>query len=100
MARSGDKGNNVNIGVAARSDAIYEFLSLNLTPELLRNWFGRFVDGQITRYDIPNILSFNFFLEEALDGGGTKSLRTDPQGKTFASQLLNQKIKVPPDILD
>ncbi len=100
LARSGDKGNHVNIGVAARSKTIFDFLSSSLTPDLIRLWFGRFVEGPITRYDIKSILSFNFFLEAALDGGGTKSLRIDAQGKTFASQLLNQRIRVPPELLN
>ncbi len=100
LARSGDKGDNVNIGVAARSEAIYAYLSAKLTPDLLRVWFDRFVNGPITRYQVPGLNAFNFFLEQALDGGGTLSLRIDAQGKTFAAQLLKQKIKVPPDILN
>jgi hypothetical protein len=100
LARSGDKGDNVNIGLAARSEVIYKFLEKHLTPSMLRVWFDKFVNGQITRYQVPGLLSFNFFLEEALDGGGTLSLRIDAQGKTFAAQLLNQKIKVPEDILN
>lgn len=100
LARSGDKGDNVNIGVAARSKVIYEYLNVHLTPDLLRVWFDRFVNGPITRYQVPGLNAFNFFLEQSLDGGGTLSLRIDAQGKTFAAQLLKQKIKVPPDILN
>jgi hypothetical protein len=100
LARSGDKGDNVNIGVAARSLLSYNFLKKHLTPRLLKTWFGDFVKGEISRYELPGILSFNFFLEYALDGGGTQSLRIDTQGKTYAANLLTQQIRVPFHILD
>ncbi len=37
----------------------------------------------------------NFLLEETLGGGGTKSLKIDPQGKTLAQALLQMPVKVP-----
>jgi hypothetical protein len=44
--------------------------------------------------------ALNFLLEESLDGGGTKALVIDPQGKTYASALLNIKIPVPEKLLE
>jgi hypothetical protein len=34
----------------------------------------------------------NFLLHESLDGGGTLSLKADPQGKTYSSALLRMEI--------
>ncbi len=99
LARSGDKGNSVNIGVVARSDKAYNYLKKYLTPNVLKEWFGPKVLGNIKRYEIEGLNAFNFMLEEALDGGGTKALRIDAQGKTFAAALLNQKMKIPEEYL-
>ena len=99
LARSGDKGNTVNIGVIARSEVIYHYLYEYLTPGVLIEWFHAVCDGKVTRYELPNLLAFNFLLTEALDGGGTYSGRTDPQGKTFAAALLDHDILVPSSIL-
>lgn len=99
LARSGDKGNSVNIGVIARSATIYQYLYEHLTPGLLNEWFHAVCAGTITRYELPTLLAFNFLLTEALDGGGTYSGRMDPQGKTFAAALLDHELLVPSSIL-
>jgi hypothetical protein len=53
----------------------------------------------VTRYELPNLAALNFVLEEALDGGGTVSLRLDAQGKIFGSRLLGLEIEVTEDEL-
>lgn len=98
LARSGDKGNSSNIGVIARHPKIYEFLKQNLTPQLIKFWFEDLCKGEVIRYEIENLLAFNFMLYDALDGGGTLAMRIDAQGKTFASALLKQEISVPDEI--
>ena len=37
-------------------------------------------------------------LHGALDGGGTVSLMTDAQGKTFSTALLRLRLPLPPEI--
>ena len=39
----------------------------------------------------------NFLLHESLGGGGTLSLMTDAQGKTFSTALLRMEIEVNDD---
>lgn len=95
LARSGDKGDMANIGVIARSEEIYKFLKTNLTSEKVKSWFSDFCKGDVKRYELDNIYGINFLLEQSLDGGGTKSLMIDAQGKTFASALLNQEFEIP-----
>ncbi|MCT4613830.1 MAG: DUF1446 domain-containing protein [Marinifilaceae bacterium] len=99
LARSGDKGDSVNIGVVARDEKKYKYLKKNLTESKMKEIFEAFCYGNVIRYDIPNLLSFNFILERSLGGGGTKSLRIDPQGKIFAELFLNYPIELPEDII-
>ena len=100
LARSGDKGDTVNIGVIARSDKIYDFIKTHITADFVKNMFMVVCKGKVIRYELDNLRALNFLLEEALDGGGTKSLMIDAQGKTAASAFLNQEIEVFPELLD
>ena len=93
--RSGDKGNNSNIGVIARSEADYKILEKFLTAEVVANHLSEFCSGEVTRYELPNIGAVNFVLTSALGGGGTISLRTDSQGKTLAAALLRLELEIP-----
>lgn len=94
-ARSGDKGDTVNVGVIARNPAHYEFLRKTLTEARVKDHFGDLVKGKVERFEMPNIGALNFLLHEALDGGGTVSLMTDAQGKTFSTALLRMFVDVP-----
>jgi hypothetical protein len=100
LARSGDKGNMVNIGVIARSKEIYEFISKHITADFVKNMFMVMCKGKVYRFKLDNLLALNFLLDASLDGGGTKSLMIDAQGKTFASAFLNQEIEIFPELLD
>ena len=100
LARSGDKGDMANIGVIARTDGIYKYLKTHLTTTLIKSWFSDFCKGEVSRFELDNILGLNFLLAKSLDGGGTKSLMIDAQGKTFASALLNQEMEIPQSLLN
>lgn len=97
-ARSGDKGDTVNVGVIARRPEWYPFLREQLTAERVKQHFGEMVKGRVERFEMPNLNALNFLLHEALDGGGTVSLMTDAQGKTFSTALLRMLIEVPEDV--
>ena len=97
LARSGDKSDAANIGVLARSEAAYRFLDRYLTAQRVKNYFRDLCHGEVKRYALPRLQGFNFILTQALGGGGTKSLRIDPQGKTLAQALLRQEVCVPDD---
>ncbi len=98
-ARSGDKGDHANIGVAARSAAAFDYLREVLGANRVRAFYQDLVHGPVVRYELPNLLAFNFMLHNALGGGGTLSLRVDHQGKTLAQGLLTMEIDVPEDVL-
>lgn len=99
LARSGDKGNSSNIGVIARTPALYEFLRRELTAAVVREAFREICKGEVTRYELPNLHSLNFVLRDSLGGGGTRSLITDPQGKAHGAALLQMELEVPTDLL-
>ncbi|XP_058960524.2 uncharacterized protein [Pocillopora verrucosa] len=106
LTRSGDKGNNVNIGVIARHPSYVPFIRAALTEESVAKYFSHLFPSppeeghcKVKRYELPGINAFNFVLENALGGGGVTSLRSDPQGKALGQMLLDFKIKNVPDIL-
>jgi hypothetical protein len=90
--RSGDKGDTCNIGVIAYRQSDYPVLVRQVTADRVKLHFGELVKGTVERYELPNLGALNFLLHEALGGGGTVSLRTDAQGKTFGAALLSLEI--------
>ena len=93
--RSGDKGDTCNIGVIAYDERHYPVLVREVTAERVKRHFGELVRGAVERFELPNLGALNFLLHEALGGGGTVSLRTDAQGKTFGAALLSLEIDWP-----
>ncbi|MGY2290050.1 acyclic terpene utilization AtuA family protein [Pseudomonas sp. SDO528_S397] len=103
VARAGDKGNHSNIGVIARHPDYLPWIAEALTPEVIVDWMRHVLDpvhGRVERWYLPGSHSLNFLLENALGGGGMASLRSDPQGKALAQQLLEIPIAVPQDLAD
>jgi len=98
-ARSGDKGDTANVGVIALKDEYYPILVREVTAERVKEHFGEMVKGEVERFELPNLKALNFLLPESLGGGGTLSLMTDAQGKTFSTALLRMKIEVPDSTL-
>lgn len=96
--RSGDKGDSVNIGIIARRPEWYPVLLSALTPEVLRAWFSEICFGKIERYELRNLDALNFVLQQSLDGGGTVSLRSDAQGKTYSAALLRMEVELPEEL--
>lgn len=99
-ARSGDKGDISNVGVIAKQERWYPILLREVTEARVQQHFCELVAGSIVRYELPNLWALNFVMTEALDGGGTISLRTDAQGKTHAAAMLSLPIEVTADELD
>jgi hypothetical protein len=93
-ARSGDKGNTANVGLIALAPAYYELLVREATVARVARHFKGMVSS-VERFELPNLRALNFLLHDALDGGGTLSLKTDAQGKVYSTALLRMKIPVP-----
>src|SRR6185369_12174310 len=93
-ARSGDKGDTANVGVIALKDEYYPLLVREVTAEKVQEHFGEMVKGGVERFELPNLNALNFLLHGSLGGGGTLSLMTDAQGKTFSTALLRMNINI------
>jgi hypothetical protein len=91
-ARSGDKGDVVNVGVLAFDEGAYQRLTRTLTPERIKSHFGDWVKGEVDVFPMPNLNAFNLLLHNALGGGATKTLRYDVTGKAFSTAVLRMEL--------
>jgi acyclic terpene utilization AtuA family protein len=95
VARSGDKGNDSNIGVMARRPEYLPAIRAALTPSAVKRYFAHYAEGPVERYELPGIHALNFVLRDSLGGGGTSSPNLDTQAKTYAQLLLAFPVAVP-----
>lgn len=96
-ARSGDKGDTANVGLIALRDEFYPVLVREVTAARVKEHFKGICLGEVERFELPNLGALNFLLHESLGGGGTLSLMTDAQGKTFSTALLRMTIEISDD---
>ena len=94
-ARSGDKGDAANCGVIAYKEEWYPIIRDALSAERVKNHFTGICEGEVERFELPNLWALNFLLHNTLGGGGTVSLKLDAQGKTIATAMLQMEIEVP-----
>ncbi len=94
FTRSGDKNDVCNIGVLAKKPEHYELLKQQLTPEKVKEHFKGLIKGEVIRHEWPAIEGLNFVCQQALDGGGSRSLRMDTLGKNFASHMLRMEVDI------
>jgi hypothetical protein len=99
-ARSGDKGDDENIGVIARHARAWDWLRTQLQADQVQTYFSHLVQGPVVRYEVPGLQALNFVLHQALGGGGVSSLRSDPLGKSFAQMLLDMPLRAPASVLN
>ncbi|MFQ5679364.1 MAG: hypothetical protein ACE5HP_07880 [Gemmatimonadota bacterium] len=99
FARSGDKGDTVNVGLVAFRPSLYPVLVREVTAERVKQHFEGICHGAVERFELPNLGALNFLLHESLGGGGTISLMLDAQGKTFSTALLRMEIEVPDELV-
>jgi hypothetical protein len=97
-ARSGDKGDTANVGLIALKPEYYAILVEQVTAARVKEHFRGICNGKVERFELPNLGALNFLLHESLDGGGTISLKTDAQGKTYSTALLRMEIEVPDNL--
>jgi hypothetical protein len=94
-ARSGDKGDTANVGLIARKPEYYPILRDQVTAARVKEHFRGICLGEVERFEVPNLGALNFLLHQSLDGGGTVSLKTDAQGKTYSAALLRMEVDIP-----
>src|ERR1700688_5037308 len=96
-SRTGDKGNTSNISVIAYDKRHYPLLLAQVTSARVKAHFAGVVEGEVVRYELPNLSALNFVMASALGGGVTRSLALDAHGKSLSSALLDLDIEAASD---
>jgi hypothetical protein len=91
-SRTGDKGNTSNISVIAYDPANYDFIKQHVTAERVKAYFSEIVQGEVVRYELPNVGALNFVMYQALGGGVTRTLALDIHGKSLSSAMMNLEL--------
>ncbi len=92
-ARAGDKGPIVNIGVIAFDRHDYPRLVRELTAERVRTHLADLIEGEVIRYELPNVAALTFVLQRPRGSEVTRSLALDAHGKSLSFALLNLELK-------
>ena len=98
-ARSGDKGGCANIGVWAKTENAYSFLNECLTVTQIKELMPDLAEFQIDRYELPNILSLNFYIHGILEDGVSSNTRKDGQAKSLGEYLRAKYIEIPKSLI-
>ena len=93
-ARSGDKGNRLNIALVCRDPAHYQAVAAQVTVARVTAAFASRKPTSVVRYDLPKLAAFNFVLDDALEGGVNASLGLDGHGKSLSFLLLGMTIEI------
>lgn len=91
-ARTGDKGNKVNISVIAYRAQDYDLLVEHVTEARVAQHFAHRQPSRVVRYLLPKLGAMNFVLDDVLDGGVNDSLNLDMHGKALSFHLLTLSI--------
>jgi hypothetical protein len=94
-ARSGDKGNRLNIALICYRPEFFDVVARQVTTERVAELFASRKVGRVQRYELPKLWAFNFVLDHALDGGVNASLGLDGHGKTLSFKLLTLPVSLP-----
>jgi hypothetical protein len=91
-ARTGDKGNRINISLIAYKPEDYPRLVQGVTEARVAEHFSARQPTAIKRYLVPTLNAMNFVIDDVLDGGVNDSLNLDMHGKSLSYHLLCMKI--------
>ncbi len=96
-ARSGNKGNGVNVGIATYDRAHYQWVKDHLTTQAVADYVKPVTCDPISRYELPKLSAFNFVIPGVLEGSHSGTQILDTLGKCYSSILLDMEIDAPPD---
>ena len=94
-ARSGDKGDTVNIGLIVYDPTHYEWVLEQVTADAVAEHVKDIAAGPVERYKLPKIGAMNFVVHKGLGGGVTRTLGIDGHGKAYGAILLEMEIEAP-----
>ena len=95
-ARTGDKGNRINIGLFAYRPEDFALLVEQVTEERVANHFRHRHPSAVHRYLLPHLGGMNLVLEDVLDGGVNDTLNLDMHGKSLSFHLLTLEVTMSP----
>ncbi len=95
-ARSGDKGDRLNIALVCRDPAHFATVAAKVTAERVAAAFAARKPTRVVRFDLPKLGAFNFVLDDVLEGGVNASLGLDGHGKSLSFLLLDLAIDIAP----
>jgi hypothetical protein len=93
-ARSGDKGNRLNVALVCRDPADYATVARQVTATRVAELFAARRPSRVVRYDLPKLAAFNFVLDDVLEGGVNASLGLDGHGKSLSFLLLELSVEI------
>lgn len=96
-ARSGNKGNGVNVGIATYDPAHYAWVGEQVTEQTVAEYVKPVTSDPISRYELPKLSAFNFVIPGVLEGSHSGTQILDTLGKCYSSILLDMEIDAPPD---
>lgn len=91
-ARTGDKGNILNISLIAFRESDYSLIERQVTAEQVTQLFSSIIVRPAERYCVPGLGALNFILHRPATESVTRSLALDAHGKTLSFALLNMDI--------
>lgn len=100
FTRAGDKGDTSDVTVFAPDREVYDVIVEQVTVDRVKACYGSLVRGEVTRFEVPNVLAVKFVLERALGGGGPSSLRADNLGKAMGGPILRLTVDIPDDLAE
>ena len=86
--RSGDKGDVLDLTIAAYDEAGYARLARFLTIERVTAALARVAPSPVERYDLPKLHALKFVAPRALPGGVHSSLHAGLHWQKAAASLL------------
>ncbi|GES58196.1 DUF1446-domain-containing protein [Aspergillus terreus] len=97
LARSGDKGANLNFGIFVPDPQHWEWLRCYMTVERMRQLTGKDWDESfyIERVEFPRIHAVHFVIYGVLGRGVSSSSRLDGLGKGFADYIRDKIVEIP-----
>jgi Acyclic terpene utilisation family protein AtuA len=98
-ARSGDKGQNANVGLWAREPRAYDWLRGYLDVGRFRELLPEAAGLEVRRYELPNLHAVNFVVAGLLGLGVAASIRPDPQAKGLGEYLRSRYADIPVRLL-
>lgn len=101
LARSGDKGGNLNVGFFVMNPAHWPWIRSFMTKDRMRQLIGKDWNDSffIERVEFPHIHAVHFVVYGILGRGVSSTSRLDGFGKGFADYVRDKVVDVPVEIL-